>query len=270
MVFFGGAVYILESSPPNEPMWRCTNIMVPSTCAQIAAFPAGLTRPNGITEHAGAVYILDDGGAGDDDEMWRCADPTDPGACATQGNFPSDLDRPVAITSFLGVVWIIDGGVGVQEMWRCADPTEPLNCTSQGDLPSITTGTGAMIAFDGAVYVADESGREMWRCADPAAPGTCARQGSFPAGFRSVGMTAIGDAPCDIRIARDSDNVEVLMLDTAERILLDATFVDQPAPGNYTYALQMKTSDPSTVCTVYRGQGAVPLPSLLVQVFYGE
>ena len=54
------------------------------------------------------------------------------------------------------------------------------------------------------------------------------------------------------------------------RIWLDAAFVDEPAAGSHTYALQHKTSDPNTVCTAYRGAGTVPMPSLLVQVFYGS
>ena len=37
---------------------------------------------------------------------------------------------------------------------------------------------------------------------------------------------------------------------------LDAAFVDQPATREPTpTALQMKTSDPNTVCTAYRGNG---------------
>ena len=53
------------------------------------------------------------------------------------------------------------------------------------------------------------------------------------------------------------------------RIWLDASFVDAPPVGTHTYSLQMKTSDPNTLCTAYRGNGSVPLPALLVQSFFG-
>ena len=34
------------------------------------------------------------------------------------------------------------------------------------------------------------------------------------------------------------------------------------------YSLEVKTSDPNTVCTAYRGNVGVPLPTLLKKVFY--
>ena len=52
------------------------------------------------------------------------------------------------------------------------------------------------------------------------------------------------------------------------KILFDATFTDAPPVGTHTYRLQMRTQDPNTLCTAYRGDGTVPLPSLLVQSYY--
>ena len=93
--------------------------------------------------------------------------------------------------------------------------------------------------------------------------------GVLPAALIPTGATYIGDAPCDIRIARGTTDVQTIML-PAGRIWIDAAFVDQPAAGTHTYSLQMRTSDPATVCTAYLGNGAVPMPSMLVQVFYGS
>ena len=70
-----------------------------------------------------------------------------------------------------------------------------------------------------------------------------------------------------IRVARGTTEIEGFDLDDG-RILFDATFTDAPGVGTHTYSLQMRTQDPNTLCTAYRGDGAVPLPSLLVQSFY--
>ena len=51
--------------------------------------------------------------------------------------------------------------------------------------------------------------------------------------------------------------------------MLDAGFTDAPGAGTHTYALQMRTQNPNTLCTAYRGQGETPLPAMLVQAFYG-
>ena len=110
---------------------------------------------------------------------------------------------------------------------------------------------------------------ELWRCDDPTSPSACVNQGSFPSGLNTPrGITSIGDGPCDIRLARGSTSVEMFTL-TEGRILLDASFTDAPGVGTHTYAIQMKTANPNTLCTVYRGQGETPLPALFVQAFYG-
>ena len=75
-----------------------------------------------------------------------------------------------------------------------------------------------------------------------------------------------------IRLARGTTSVETLMID-AGRILLDTTFVDVPGvAGSTTYNVQMMTANPYTLCSAVRGNGAgtIPLPSLLVQVFFGS
>ena len=37
--------------------------------------------------------------------------------------------------------------------------------------------------------------------------------------------------------------------------MFDATFTDAPGVGTHTYSLQMRTQDPNTLCTAYRGDG---------------
>ena len=56
-----------------------------------------------------------------------------------------------------------------------------------------------------------------------------------------------------IRLARGGTEIEGLELDEG-RILFDATFSDAPPVGTHTYALQMRTQDPNTLCTAYRGR----------------
>ena len=259
----GGAVYVVDDT--GDELWRCADPTSPSACVTQGSFPSGLGTPGGITSHAGAVYVVDDGSP---DELWRCADPTSPSACVTQGSFPSGLTAPRGITSHGGAVYVVDSG-GVDEMWRCLDPTSPGSCTLQGTFPSGLTAPQGITSHSGAVYVVDGTAAGMWRCADPTSPDECINQGSFPALLENPrGITSLGSGPCDIRLARGTTGVETITL-TEGRILLDASFTDAPGVGTHTYAIQMKTANPNTLCTVYRGQGETPLPALFVQAFYG-
>ena len=109
---------------------------------------------------------------------------------------------------------------------------------------------------------------ELWRIDDPTAPGAAVLEGEFPSGLSSpAGIVSLGDAPCMIRLARGGTEIEGLELDEG-KILFDATFSDAPPVGTHTYAVQMRTQDPNTLCTAYVGDGTVPMPSLLVQSFY--
>ena len=258
---YGGALYVVDINPGE--MWRCADPTSPGTCVNQGSFPAGLAAARGITSHSGAVYVVDINPG----ELWRCADPTSPGTCVNQGSFPAGLADAQGITSYGGALYVVDINPG--EMWRCADPTSPGTCVNQGSFPAGLAAARGITSYGGAVYVADNSGEELWRCADPTSPGTCVKQGNFPSGLTQPGgITSIGDGPCDIRLARGSTAVETITL-TEGRILLDASFTDAPGAGTHTYALQMKTSDPDALCTVYRGQGETPLPALFVQAFYG-
>ena len=78
-----------------------------------------------------------------------------------------------------------------------------------------------------------------------------------------------GSGSCAFRVARGSTTIESWSLSDSTRILLDATFVDAPPVGTYNYRLQMLAQGSSPSCMAYRGDGAVPMPSLLVQSFYG-
>ena len=258
----GGAIYVADNG--GDDMWRCADPTSPGSCTNQGSFPAGLTVPSGLTTHGGAIYVVDDNG----NDIWRCADPTSPGSCTNKGSFPAGLTSPNGIASHGGAIYVVDDNS--DDMWRCADPTSPGSCTNQGSFPAGLTVPRGIASHGGAIYVVDDtSGDDMWRCADPTSPGSCTNQGSFPAGLTSPnGITSIGDGPCDIRLARGMTDVETITL-TEGRILLDAAFVDAPGVGSHTYALQMRTQNPNTLCTAYRGQGETPLPSLLVESYFG-
>ena len=115
----------------------------------------------------------------------------------------------------------------------------------------------------------DDTGDSLWRIDDPTDPGLGGpgRQLSGPASRPRPASSVLETAPCMIRLARGGTEIEGLELDEG-RILFDATFSDAPPVGTHTYALQMRTQDPNTLCTAYVGDGTVPMPSLLVQSFY--
>ena len=207
-----------------------------------------------------ALYIVDS------DELWRIDDPTAPGSAVLEGSFPSGLGNPQGVTSHGGALYVVDKGG--EELWRIDDPTAPGSAVLEGSFPSGLTFPEGITSHGGALYVVDDVGDELWRIDDPTAPGSAVLEGSFPSGLVTPqGITAIGAAPCMIRLARGTTEIEGFDLEEG-RILFDATFTDAPGVGTHTYSLQMRTQDPNTLCTAYRGGGAVPMPSLLVQSYY--
>ena len=191
--WMGAALYVVNYATTSGEMWQMERPDNPALATNQGSFPSGLTNPEGITSHGGAVYVVN---ASTPDEMWRCADPTSPGTCANQGSFPSGLTNPRGITSHGGAVYVVDGTATGDEMWRCADPTSPGTCTNQGSFPSGLMTPEGITSHGGAVYVVDAIFDEMWRCADPTSPGTCTNQGSFPSGLTTPrAITSIGEGP---------------------------------------------------------------------------
>ena len=258
----GGALYVVNSVTPDE-LWRIDDPTDPGAAVLEGDFPSGLTSPSGITSQGGALYVVN---SVTPDELWRIDDPTDPGAAVLEGDFPSGLTAPTGITSHGGALYVVD--LGGRELWRIDDPTNPGSAVLQGTFPSGLTVPTGITSHDGALYVLDDTGDELWRIDDPTDPGAAVLEGDFPSGLTSPkGIVGIGTAPCMIRLARGTTEIEGFDLDEG-RILFDATFTDSPPVGTHTYSLQMRTQDPNTLCTAYRGGGTVPMPSLLVQSFY--
>ena len=260
----------------------------PSSASFLGAFPAGITNQVGaIAIHGGVLYI---GAIGGGDAMWSIADPTAPGSAVNRGAFPGGINWNVSgLTSHMGVLYatnassllripdptdvttginegnypanpgsnvasIASDGVALYmvtntgQLWRLDNPTNPGSAVMVGTL--VGGGSGADIT-GGVMYFA--SNDELFRLDDLAAPAEAFSRGEFAAAVGSVrGVVSRGDAPCDIRIARGTTDVEEFSFQQG-RIWLDATFVDQPAAGAHTYSLQHKTSSPNTMCTAYRG-----------------
>ena len=257
----GGALYVVDNG--SDELWRLDDPTSPGSAVLEGSFPSGLAFPSGITSQGGALYVAN-GGSGDD--LWRIDDPTSPGSAVLEGSFPSGLTGPSGITSQGGALYVVDD-TG-DELWRIDDPTAPGSAVLEGSFPSGLTFPSGITSQGGALYVVDNGGDELWRLDDPTAPGGAVLEGDFPSGLTGpVGIFSLGSAPCMIRLARGTTEIEGLELDRG-RILFDATFSDAPPVGTHTYSLQMRTQDPNTLCTAYVGGGLVPMPSLLVQSFY--
>ena len=256
----GGALYVADSG--GDELWRIGDPTAPGSAVLEGPFPSGITTPDGITSHGAVLYVVDLDG----DELWRIGDPTAPGSAVLEGTFPSGLSSPSGITSHGGALYVVDSSG--DELWRIDDPTAPGSAVLEGPFPSGITTPDGITSHGGALYVVDGTSDELWRIDDPTAPDAAALEGSFPSGITAPkGITAIGVAPCMIRLARGTTEIEGFDLDEG-RILFDATFTDAPGVGTHTYSLQMRTQDPNTLCTAYLGGGLVPMPSLLVQSFY--
>ena len=256
-----GALYVVDFT--GADLWRIDDPTSPGSAVREGSFPSGLTNPNGITSHAGALYVVD---SGSPDQLWRIDDPTSPGSAVLEGSFPSGLTNPAGITSHAGALYVVDS-TGA-DLWRIDDPTSPGSAVREGGFPSGLASPAGITSHAGALYVLDSTDADLWRIDDPTSPGSAVLEGSFPSGLTGpAGIVSLGEAPCMIRVARGTTEIEGVELDEG-RILFDATFTDAPPVGTHTYSLQMRTQDPNTLCTAYRGDGTVPLPSILVQSYY--
>ena len=227
-------------------------------------FPTGLASAFGGMAAIGTTLYVTDDTVGNE-ALWTFANIANL-STGTSQDLPAGI-VPFGMTSDGLTTLYVSDNSSTEKLWTFTDPTDLSTGTSQ-DFPSgVGNPTAMAIVAGGALHLIDRSGEEMWRFSSPASVGSGTR-GNLPSGLESVqGMVYVGDGPCDVRIARGSTAVETFTL--RGLTLLDATFVDEPPAGTHTYALQMRSSN-ITRCTAYGSDGTIPLPSLLVQVFYGE
>ena len=259
-----GALYLLSRTV--DALYRMPDPSSLGSLTMVGNFPSGLDDPRAMTDIGGILYIVESR------FLWKLIDKTDPGSATLVGELQS---QGVGVTS-LGVadiggdLYYNENFNAARDLYRQVDPDDTSTAVLLGEFPSGLAQPRAMTEHGGDLYIVDRSGNELWVLEDLTSPGSATLVQPFPSGIgQPFGLASIGAGPCDIRIARDLADVETITLNEG-RILFDTTFVDQPPAGTYAYSLQYKTSDPNTLCTAYRGEGDVPLPSLLVQVFYGE
>ena len=260
ITWHGGSLYVVDNT--GEELWRIADPAAPGAAVLVGTFPSGLSTPTGITSDGGSLYVVDNTG----EELWRIADPAAPGAAVNEGTLPSAVSSPLGITWHGGSLYVVDDTGN--NLWRLDDPAQPGAAVNEGTLPSGLTAPLGITSDGGSLYVVDDTGDELWRLDDPAAPGAAVLVGTFPSGLSTPQGVAVdrGGSQCMIRLARGTTEVEVVTF-TIGRILLDTTFTDAPPVGTHAYSLQMRTMQPGG-CTIYRGNGTVPIPSLFVQSFY--
>ena len=256
----GGSLYIVEHV---RDIWRIDDPTSPGSAVLEGRLPSGVSTPDGIASHGGSLYVVNSLG----DDLWRIDDPTSPGSAVREGAFPAGVSSPRGITSHGGSLYVAD--ITGVDLWRIDDPTDPGSAVLEGVFPTGLINPRGMTSHGGSLYVVDQSNSELWRIDDATSPADAVLEGAFPSGLiNPEGITSIGEAPCDIRVARGNTDVAVFTLEEGT-ILFDTTFTDAPPAGTHAYAWQMKTSDPNTVCTAYLGGGVLPIPSLFVEMFYG-
>ena len=249
----GGMLYVADDAAPDS-VWTCTLALA---CTE-AALPSGFGIARGITASGGMLYVADNANP---DSVWTCT----LALVCSEAVLPSGVGNAQGITASGGMLYVADD-TNPDSVWTC---TLALSCT-EAALPSGFGAAGGITASGGILYVADFTNPDsVWTCT----LALVCSEAALPSGFGfPSGITASGDAPCEWRIARGSTELESIDLDEGAPAMLLAglTVIDRPAAGTYTYAAQMSTSTPATVCTAYQGAGVTPLPSLLVQVLYGD
>ena len=264
----GGALYIVDDS--GDELWLLSDPSTPSGAILQGAFPSGIFAPKGITSHGGALYIVNRTGSSSPAELWLLSDPSTPSGAILQGAFPSGLSDSTGITSHGGALYIVDNSGN--ELWLLSDPSTPSGAILQGAFPSglihpegITWYGGALYVLEGHTTTVEEF---LWRLSDPSTPGGAILQGAFPSGLANPSGITLHEAmvPCMVRLARGGTEIEVVSFNEG-RVLFDTTFSDAPGVGTHTYNLQVRTEQAGG-CTVYRGDGTVPMPSIFVQSYY--
>ena len=254
----GGMLYVTDVVPPDS-VWTCTLALV---CSE-NDLPSGFGFASGITASGGMLYVTDTISPVSPDSVWTCT----LALVCSETDLPSGFGVATGITASGGMLYITDSISPDNSVWTC---TLALSC-SENDLPSGFGFASGITASGGMLYVTDDANPDsVWTCT--LALSCSETELPFSVGSRSFGIAASGDAPCEWRIARGTTELESIDLDeSSPAMLLDGlTVIDRPAPGTYVYSAQMSTSTPETVCTAYQGGGVTPLPSLLVQVFYGS
>ena len=249
----GGILYIVDFSNPDS-VWTCTLALV---CSE-AVLPSAVGTAQGITASGGILYIADSSAP---DSVWTCT----LALSCSEAVLPSAVGTAEGITASGGILYIADSSAP-DSVWTC---TLLLVC-SEAVLPGGVGFAQGITASVDILYIADSSDpQSVWTCTLAL---SCS-EAVLPSDVGAArGIASRGDAPCEWRIARGATELESIDLDEgAPAMLLDGlTVIDRPAAGTYTYSAQMSTSTPETICTAYQGGGVTPLPSLLVQVFYGE
>ena len=253
---FGGMLYVADGTSPDS-VWTCTLALV---CSE-EDLPSGFSSVKGITAFGGMLYVLD---GTNPSSVWTCT----LALVCSEEDLPSEAGgNTQGITASGGMLYVLDNA-SPDSVWTC---TLALVC-SEDLLPSGFSAGAAGITEDGEMLYVLETHPgidSVWTCT----LALVCSEDLLPSGFGDPsGITATADAPCEWRIARDATELESIDLNEgAPAMLLDGlTVIDRPAAGTYVYSAQMSTSTPETVCTAYQGGGITPLPSLLVQVFYGE
>ena len=269
----GGFWIINDDSGSNGTLCEIPNPLTPAinvTCRALASEAA--FQPQGLAPRPlGGVYLINN--------RVLCAipDPSSPGSGVTCRDVDTNRDGQGLATRRAGGLWFVDDLRRLCKIPNAEDPSSGVTCVSLPYAPAGNLLTGLAPRPAGGIYLVSTNTTPDTRlCAipDPEAPTsnvTC-RDMSTLIGMGGGIAGAGSNGECMIRLARGSTAVETLMID-AGRILLDTTFVDVPGvAGSATYNVQMMTANPYTLCTANRGNGlgTIPLPSLLVQVFYGS
>ena len=261
-----GGVYVVDTA--GDELCEIPDPTAPAvgvTCRGQAA----IEDPRGITTRpAGGVYVV--GGAGG--ELCEIPDPTAPAVGVTCRELAAEIGNPQGMTTRpAGGVYVVDAAGG--ELCEIPDPTAPAVGVTCRELAAEIGNPGGMTTRPaGGVYVVD-AGDELCEIPDPTAPavGVVCR-GMAPAGITTPqGVVSVGDSACQIRLARGATAIETTTL-AIGRVLLDTTYIDMPGAGGLTtYALQVRTGIPSTLCIAMAADaaGTRPRPSMLVQAFYG-
>ena len=257
----GGMLYVLDAASPAS-VWTCTLSLVCTEAALPSGAGGGGGGVTGITASGGMLYVLDDFPP----SVWTCT----LSLVCTEADLPLAVGDSAAfgaegITASGGTLYVVDNAPP-DSVWTC---TLSLVCT-EAALPSGLLSPWGITASGGMLYVVTLGTPDsVWTCT----LSLVCTAAILPSGLLNPrGIASSGDAPCEWRIARESTELESIDLDqNSPAVLLDGlTIIDRPAAGTYTYSAQMSTSTPETVCTAYQGGGVTPLPSMLVQVFYGE
>ena len=262
-----GGLWVVDTT--EDIICGIPNPTTPAVGVTCADLPSSIEQPAGMARRmAGGVWIVNTLG----NELCELPNPATPTVDFICRALP--VSQPVGITTrSAGGLWLVNDSF-INELCEIPTPAAPsanVVCRELGS--DIFAPNGVTNRSAGGLWVVDHQTDELCSVPDPVSPGSgvsCMAMDGLVA--RATGITEAGaDGECMVRLARGTTTVEDLTWRLG-RILLDTTFVDVPGvAGSTTYAVQMMTANPYTLCTAVRDtRGLTPLPSLLVQVFYGS